>query len=131
MRLRHGRALREEQVERRMEQTTAAYGWACLAGSIAFEVVGSVALKAADGFTRPLPTVTVLVAFSLSFWLFSLALRALPLGIAYAVWSGTATATIAIVGVVWLKDPLSALKVISIVMIVAGIIGLNISQGKA
>jgi small multidrug resistance pump len=114
-----------------MEQTTAAYGWAYLAGSIAFEVVGSVALKAADGFTRLWPSVTVLVAFSLSFWLFSLALRALPLGVAYAVWSGTATAMIAVVGVVWLKDPLSALKVISIVMIVAGIIGLNISQGKA
>lgn len=115
-----------------MEQTTAAHGWAYLAGSIAFEVVGAVALKAADGFTRALPTATVLVvAFSLSFWLFSLALRALPLGIAYAVWSGTATAMIAIVGVVWLKDPLSTLKVISIVMIVAGIVGLNISQGKA
>ncbi|MCG3201654.1 MAG: Multidrug resistance protein EbrA [Gammaproteobacteria bacterium] len=114
-----------------MGLTTAAYGWACLAGSIAFEVAGTVALKAAEGFTRPWPTMTVLVAFSLSFWLFSLALRALPLGTAYAVWSGTATALIAIVGAVWMKDPLTALKAISIIMIIAGIIGLNITQGKA
>ncbi len=113
-----------------MEQTTAAYGWTYLAASIAFEVIGSVALKAADGMTRLWPSVTVVVAFGLSFWLFSLALRILPLGIAYAVWSGTATATITVIGVLWLKDPVTVLKVISIVMIVAGIIGLNISPGR-
>ena len=105
-------------------------GWLYLAASIFFEVIGTYAIKQSDGMTRLWPSAVLIVAFALSFWLFSLATRTLALGVAYAVWSGVATAVITIIGVVFFRDAMTTVKVLSIVLIVAGIVGLNLSDGR-
>lgn len=106
-------------------------GWTYLIASIVFEVIGTYAVKLSDGMTRLWPSVLVAISFAISFWLFALAVRTIALGVAYAVWSGTATAAITIIGVVYFKDSLTVIKIVSIALIVTGIIGLNISGNRA
>jgi len=72
--------------------------WICLEMAIATEVLGTAALKARQGFTRWLPGADVLAAYATSFFLLSLALQRLPLGLSCAVWSGIGTAATALVG---------------------------------
>lgn len=103
--------------------------WLYLALAIGTEVVGTVALRYVDGFTRPLPGAVVAVGYALSFWFFSLSLRGLSLGVTYAVWAGVGTAAIAVIGMVALDEPVSALKLASLLLIVGGVIGLNAAGG--
>lgn len=103
--------------------------WLYLALAIATEVAGTVALRFTDGFTRPLPVAVVVVGYGLSFVLLSLTLRGLELGLAYAVWAGVGTAAIAAIGVLALGEAMSALKLASLALIVAGVVGLNLAGG--
>jgi small multidrug resistance pump len=100
-----------------------------LFGAIVFELIGTNALKAADGLTRPLPTFLVIAGYSASFYLMSLSLRTIPLGIAYAIWSGLGTAAIAIIGVMVWREQLNLAGVIGIVLIIAGVVLLNMFGG--
>ena len=77
------------------------FSWLLLAASIAAEVVGTLALRHADGFTRALPSAVVAAAYALAIWLMALAVRQLEVGLAYAVWAGAGTALIA-------RDPYAA-----------------------
>lgn len=95
--------------------------------AIASEVAGTVALRYADGFTRPLPSAIVVVAYALSFWLLSLVLRELAIGVTYAIWAGVGTAAVAAIGIVALGEPATALKLASIALVILGVIGLNVS----
>ena len=109
--------------------TCTTMAWLYLSGAIVTEVVGTVAFRYVDGFARPLPSAIVVAGYGLSFWFFSLSLRGLSLGVTYAVWAGAGTAAIAVIGMVALDEPVSALKLASILLIVGGVIGLNAAGG--
>ncbi len=98
-----------------------------LALAIAVEVAATISLRASDGFTKLLPSVIVVIGYATSFYLLSLILRDLSVGTTYAIWAGAGTAAIAVIGIVVLGEPASALKIVSIVLIVAGVIGLNVA----
>jgi small multidrug resistance pump len=104
-------------------------GWTYLALAIATEVAATVSLKLSDGFSRLVPSVVVVVGYGVSFVLLAATLRHLSLGVTYAVWSGVGTAAIALIGVVVLEEPLTALQAASIGLIVAGVVGLNATGG--
>jgi small multidrug resistance pump len=101
--------------------------WILLLGAIATEVAGTVALRVSDGFTRPLPAAVVVVTYALSFWLLALVLQRMSIGTAYAVWAALGTAAIAAVGVLAWGEPLNGLKLASLALVVAGVVGLNVA----
>lgn len=96
-----------------------------LAAAIASEVAGTVALKASDGFSRPIPAAIVVAGYGLSFWLLALVLKHLSVGTTYAIWSAVGTAAIALIGVFAYGEAATALKLASLGLIVLGVIGLN------
>lgn len=100
-----------------------------LALAIATEVAGTVALRLSDGFSRLVPSAVVVTGYGLSFLFLALTLRGLALSTTYAIWAGAGTAAIALVGVAALGESLSLLKVASITLIVAGVVGLNLGGG--
>lgn len=101
--------------------------WTLLFVAGLLEIVWAIALKTSDGFTRPWPTiVTALGAFA-SFFLLAQALRELPAGTAYAVWTGIGALGVAIIGVVWFGELVSPLKVAGVLLIVGGIAALKLA----
>ncbi|CUU04440.1 MAG: multidrug efflux SMR transporter [Fimbriimonadales bacterium] len=90
------------------------------------EVVWAIALKFSEGFTRPLPVVVVIVAGLLSFLFLSLAVRELPIGSAYAIWVGIGAVGVALLGIVWFREPADFWRLFFIGLIVAGVIGLRL-----
>ncbi len=83
-------------------------------------------MKASDGFSNKLYTVLTLAAAWLSFWLLGLAMKTLPLGTAYAVWTGIGAVGAAILGMVFFKEPATAARILCIAAIVGGILGLKV-----
>ncbi|MGB0722214.1 MAG: DMT family transporter [Gammaproteobacteria bacterium] len=104
--------------------------WLALAGAIVLEVSGTVSMKLSDGFSRLIPSVLIVVFYLASFALLTLALKKIDVGVAYAIWAGVGTALIAVIGVLWFREPYSVLKGVSILLIIAGVIGLNLSGAK-
>jgi quaternary ammonium compound-resistance protein SugE len=90
------------------------------------EVAWAVGLKYTDGFTRPWPTVATLVAMIGSVVLLALAVRTLPLGTAYAVWTGIGTAGAVLLGIVLFQEPATLARLFFVGLIVAGIVGLKL-----
>ncbi|MDX6749494.1 quaternary ammonium compound efflux SMR transporter SugE [Geminicoccaceae bacterium 1502E] len=101
--------------------------WLILFAAGLFEIGWAVGLKQTEGFTRPLPSVLTVLAMIASFWLLSLALRTLPLGTAYAVWTGVGTVGTALLGIALYGEPADALRLACIGLIVAGILGLKLA----
>lgn len=101
--------------------------WIYLAAAIASEVVGTVFLRFTDGFTNAAPSTLVLVTYAASLWLTALALRELEISLAYAVWAGVGTAAVAVIGMAALGESVNALKLASIVLVIGGVVGLNLS----
>lgn len=99
--------------------------WIYLFIAIVSEVIGTSALKLSDGFSRPLPSVIVCVAYSASFYLLSLTLRSLPVGIAYAIWSGVGIVLISLIGWLFMGQKLDAAGIVGILLIGAGVVVLN------
>jgi small multidrug resistance pump len=100
-----------------------------LALAIASEVGGTLALRASDGFSKPLPSALVVVGYGISFWLLALVLKEISVGTTYAIWAGAGTALIAVVGMAALGEPATALRIGSIALIIAGVVGLNLAGG--
>lgn len=100
--------------------------WLYLAIAIMLEVVATSVLKAADGFTRLTPSLVVIVGYACSFYFLSLTLRVIPLGIAYAVWSGVGLALVSLIGWIVYQQALDAPALIGIGLIVAGVVVLNL-----
>ena len=100
--------------------------WLFLLVAIISEVVATSALKESESFSRLWPSVIVVVGYGLAFYLLSLTLKTIPIGIAYAIWSGLGMALIALVGCVMFKQNLDAPAIIGIVMIVGGVIIMNV-----
>jgi quaternary ammonium compound-resistance protein SugE len=105
--------------------------WLILIVAGLLEVVWAVGLKYTAGFSKPLPTVLTLAAMAGSVGLLGLSLRELPLGTAYAIWTGIGTIGTVIFGIVMLNEPASALRLACIAMIVGGIVGLKLSTAGA
>lgn len=103
--------------------------WIVLFVAGLLEVGWAVGLKYAAGFTRPWPTVGTAVALVASMGLLGVALRTLPLGTAYAVWTGIGSVGTAILGMVLFREPASAARLLCIGLIVAGIVGLKLASG--
>ncbi|TFV87173.1 multidrug efflux SMR transporter [Blastococcus sp. CT_GayMR16] len=105
--------------------------WALVIVAGFFETAFAVSLKMSDGFSRLWWTLTFLGCAGVSFALLSIGLRSLPVGSAYAVWTGIGAAGTAILGMVFLRDPVTTLGLLSILLIVAGVVGLNLSSSSA
>jgi small multidrug resistance pump len=99
--------------------------------AILSEVVGTVALKASEGFARLGPNVLVVVGYGLSFYLLAQALRQIPLGVAYAIWSGLGTAGAVIAGLLLWRESLNLAGILGILLIIIGVIVLNFFAGAA
>ncbi|TAL06566.1 MAG: multidrug efflux SMR transporter [Porticoccaceae bacterium] len=100
--------------------------WLYLALAIAAEVVATSALKTAAGFTRPLPSLLVVLGYGVAFYCLSLSLKVVPVGVAYAIWSGVGTALIAVIGWVLFGQTLDVAALIGLALIVAGIAVLQV-----
>ncbi len=102
--------------------------WVLLIIAIVLEVSGTVAMKLSDGFTKFIPIVAMLTFYALGLSLLAFTLKVIDISIAYAVWSGLGTVLITIIGIIWFKEPATVTKIISIVLIVVGVVGLNLDH---
>ncbi|WP_289137222.1 multidrug efflux SMR transporter [uncultured Brevibacillus sp.] len=92
------------------------------------EVFASSMLKLSDGFKKLFPSIGVIIGFCLAFYTLSLALKSIPLGMAYAIWSGVGTALTALIGILVWGDPFNNITILSIAIIIGGVVLLNFSN---
>lgn len=102
--------------------------WVYLFVAGIFEIGFAMGLKYSEGFSRPLPTVLMVVAGAISFYLLSVAMKSLPVGTAYAVWTGIGAAGTVVLGILFLKESADLLRMLSILLILVGVVGLRISS---
>lgn len=100
--------------------------YAALLTAIAFEVVGTTALKASAEFTKPLPTFVMAVSYLIAFYLLSITLRVMPVGVAYALWSGIGIVAVSLIGYFAFKQSLDVPAIVGIGFIIAGVVILNV-----
>lgn len=105
--------------------------WLYLGIAIVTEVIGTSALKSAEGFTRFWPSVLVVVSYALSFYLLSLTLKTIPVGVVYAVWSGVGMVLLAVIGALFFKQMLDTPAMIGIGLILAGVVVINLFSHTA
>ena len=105
--------------------------WVYLTIAGVFECVWAIGLRYTDGFTRVLPSLVTVAAMAVSFLMLSLAMRAIPVGTAYAVWTGIGAVGVAILGIVLFGESRDIVRLISIGLIVLGILGLRLSNGAS
>lgn len=101
--------------------------WIILFFAGLFEIGWAIGLKYSDGFSKPLPTVLTVVSMAISLALLGLALKTLPVGSAYAVWTGIGTVGTALLGIWLLGEPATAMRLACIALIVSGIVGLKLA----
>ncbi|CRM88511.1 MULTISPECIES: quaternary ammonium compound efflux SMR transporter SugE [Pseudomonas] len=101
--------------------------WIILFFAGLFEVGWAVGLKYTDGFSKPLPTALTIVAMAISLGLLGLAVKELPLGTAYAVWTGVGAVGTVIAGIVLFGESMALFRLASVALIICGLIGLKIS----
>ena len=104
--------------------------WVILSLAGLLEVVWAVGLKFTAGFTRPVPSVVTVAALAASVWLLAIAARTLPIGTAYAVWTGIGAVGTVIVGIVKFGESASVFRLICVGLIVTGLIGLKFAPGS-
>ena len=102
--------------------------WIYLVIAIVFEVAGTTAMKFSEGFTKTVPSVLMFVFYILSLVALTYALKKIDMSMAYAVWAGVGTALITIVGIFLFKEPAGMVKILSIVLIIIGVVGLHLSS---
>jgi quaternary ammonium compound-resistance protein SugE len=102
--------------------------WLALLGAGLLEVTWALGLKYSDGFTRFWPSALTLIAIGSSFALMALALRSLPFGTAYAVWTGIGAAGSIIVGMLIFSEPTDPVRILCLTLIVAGMVGLKLNS---
>ena len=100
--------------------------WIFLAVAIVSEVIATSFLKTAEGFTRLWPSLVVVVGYLLAFYLLSLTLRTIPVGVAYAIWSGVGIVLIALSGWLFLGQTLDTPALIGLTLIIAGVAVINV-----
>lgn len=102
-----------------------------LALAVVFEVIGTSALQASEQFTRPKPLLLTALGYGAAFYLLSLVLRTMPVGIAYAIWSGFGIILITLVGLIWFGQKLDLAATIGLALIVAGVLTINLFSRTA
>ena len=102
--------------------------WLYLGAAIVLEIIGTSLLKLSDGFEKTHWGALAIIAYSLSFWVFAPALKVIPVGVAYAIWSGAGILAITIIGVFFFEQRLQVIQYLFIALIVAGAIGLNLTS---
>lgn len=100
--------------------------WILLVCAIIMEVCGTTCLKLSEGFTKWVPSVLIFVFYGVSFTLMTYAVKRLDLSLTYAIWSGVGTFLIALIGLFWFKEPFTLLKAVSMALVIAGVVGLNL-----
>ncbi|WFE68909.1 SMR family transporter [Thiomicrospira sp. R3] len=100
--------------------------WILLSLAIVSEVIGTSALKLSDGFTKLMPSLVVLVGYGLAFYLLSLTLKQIPIGVAYAIWAGAGIALITLIGWIVFKQTLDLAAVLGIALIISGVVVLQV-----
>jgi len=103
--------------------------WVVLVVAGLFEAGWAISLKQSEGFTKLVPSLSFAVTFVISLGGLAWSLKQLPVGTAYAAWTGIGAALTAVIGMVWLGDGVSVLKLLSITLIVSGVVGLNVAGG--
>lgn len=98
-----------------------------LAAAIIFEILGTVSMKYAEGFTKVVPSILVVVCSGICFVCLTVALKTLPVSIVYAIWAGVGTAIMAVVGLLVFNEPLPLQKVMATSLIILGVVMLNFS----
>lgn len=101
--------------------------WIILFFAGLFEVGWAVGLKYTDGFTRPLPTILTVGAMVISLGLLGLAMKELPLGTAYAIWTGVGAVGTVIAGIILFGESMALIRLLSVALIITGLVGLKVS----
>ena len=99
--------------------------------AIVAEVVATTALKMSDEFTQVVPSIVVVLGYGIAFYLLSLVLKSMPVGVAYAIWSGVGVALITVIGAVFFKQSLDTPAILGIVLIVAGVVLINVVSSSS
>ena len=99
--------------------------WIFLTFAILFEVAGTTCMKLSKGFTVMTPSILIFVFYGCAFWLNTNAVKVIELSVAYAIWSGVGTALTAAIGILYFKEPATAVKLVSVSLIVIGVLGLH------
>ena len=94
--------------------------------AVGFEVIGTAALQASEQFTRPKPLILTAIGYAAAFYFLSLVLRSMPVGVAYAIWSGLGVVLITLVGLIWFGQKLDTPAVVGLALIVAGVAIINL-----
>ncbi|MFF2536929.1 DMT family transporter [Streptomyces cyaneofuscatus] len=102
------------------------YAYGLLAAAIAAEVAGTTAMKYSEGFTRLWPSIGTAVGYLIAFTLLAQTLKTLSVGTAYAIWAGVGTAAVALIGIVFLGESSSLVKIVGVGLIVVGVVVLNL-----
>ena len=99
--------------------------------AIACELVGTTALKVSDGMSKVVPTIFVVLGYGGAFWLLSLVLKTMSLGVSYAIWAGLGTAGVAMIGVVWFGEEMGWIRAAGLLLIIVGVVVLNVGGQAA
>jgi small multidrug resistance pump len=111
-------------------ENSANMSWIYLIVAIALEVAGTVCMKLSEGCTQLWPAALMLVFYALGLGAMSLAVQSIDVSIGYALWTGVGLAIVALIGIVWFEEPVSMLKLASLLLIIVGVAGLNYSEKK-
>ncbi len=103
--------------------------WFFLLFAILSEVSGTTSMKLSEGFTKLAPSIMAFVFYGITLASLTMALKKIDVSVVYATWSGLGIAIVSIIGVLWFKEPMNTAKLISLVVIALGVIGLNLSSG--
>ena len=105
-------------------------GYLYLAIAIVAEVIATTALKAVEGFSKPLPLILVVVGYGIAFWMLSLVMKSIPVGVTYAIWSGLGIVLISIAGLLIYGQKLDLAALAGIGLIVAGVLVIQLFSGS-
>lgn len=106
--------------------------WLYLVIAGLFECAWAIGLKYTEGFSKPIPTILTVIAMGISFWLLSIAMKTIPVGTAYAIWTGIGAVGVAVMGMFLFNESKDILRILCLLLIVTGIIGLKlVSKGEA
>ena len=105
--------------------------WLVLGIAILAETIATSAMKSSDGFTRLLPSIVVVIGYGIAFYFLSMTLKVIPVGIAYAIWSGVGIVLISLAGWIWFGQTLDAPALIGMAMIIGGVVVMNVFSTAA
>jgi small multidrug resistance pump len=105
-----------------LEQWRSRMPWVWLSLAIVFEVIGTISLREIDGLKKPIPIVIVAISYGVAFSCLVQILKVIPVGIAYAIWSGVGSALVVLAAWIWLKQTLDLAAIIGVAMIIGGVI---------